>query len=88
MGAQTQNVRLLVISDRVQLPNVFNAVPCGEYDGYADWQTMDDCERHMTAVRVMIDEEGLGRMGKSGGIPSMDREVLRYLKAGDIIRVD
>ena len=60
---------LLVISDRVQLPNVFNAVPCGEYDGYADWQTMDDGERHMTAVQVMIDEEGLGRMRKSGGIP-------------------
>jgi hypothetical protein len=32
--------------------------------------------------------EGLGRMGKPGGIPFMDREVLRYLKAGDIIRVD
>jgi hypothetical protein len=88
MNIATENVRLRVVSDKVRLPNVSEPVPQGEYDGYIDWQTKEDGKPYKIAVQLMIDREGLVRMGRPDGIRSMDREVLRYLDSGDILRVD
>jgi hypothetical protein len=43
-------------------------------------------ERHMTAVQLMIDPAALAQMARPEGIPSMQCEVLQYLKQGDVER--
>jgi hypothetical protein len=46
-----------------------------------------DGERYMAAVQLIIDRDALAQMGRSEAIASMQCEVLRYLKQGDIEQV-
>ena len=87
MSERPEHVRLRVVTNKVKLSNISVPVPKGEYDGYADWQNGADGERHMTAVQLMIDPAALAQMGWREDIPSMQCEVLRYLKQGDIEQV-
>jgi hypothetical protein len=41
----------------------------------------------MIKVQLMIGRDALAQMGRGEDIPSMQCEVLRYLKQGDIERV-
>jgi hypothetical protein len=88
MNSTTESVRLRVVTSNVRLPNVSVSVPKGEYEGHIDWQNECESDGHMTAVQLMIDQDRLAKMGRSDGIPSMQREVLKYLKSGDIERVE
>jgi DNA-binding MarR family transcriptional regulator len=84
MSEWPEHVRLRVVTDEVKLSDIRMPVPKGEYDGYVDWRNGPDGERHVTAVQLMIDREALAQMGRSEAIPSMQCEVLQYLKRGDI----
>jgi hypothetical protein len=74
------------VTDKVHLSNISVPVPKGEYDGYIDWRNGAAGERHMTAVQLMIDPAALAQMARPEGIPSMQCEVLQYLKQGDVER--
>lgn len=87
MSEWPEQVRLRVLSNKVQLSNISTPVPKGEYDAYIDWQNTADGERRMTAVQLMLDKSALGQMGRPEGVPSMQCEVLQFLKQGDIERV-
>lgn len=69
METRTASVRLRVVGDDVRLANG-HLVAKGDYEGYVD--SAGDPE-HMTAVQIVI-----------GGISSMDSEVLRFVKSGEI----
>jgi hypothetical protein len=85
MDLETKQERRRVVTDKVLLQNVSVPVPKGEYDIHIDSQIGPDGERHMTAAQLILDQDALTRMGRSGGIPPMQCEVLRYLKSGDIV---
>ncbi len=87
MSERPEQVRVRVVTDNVILSKISAPVPKGEYDGYIDWQNAANGERHMTAVELILDPAALAGMGHPEGIPSMQCEVLRYLKQGDIERV-
>jgi hypothetical protein len=87
MSQWPEHVRLRVVTDKVKLSNISVPVPKGEYGGYIDWQNGADGERHMIKVQLMIGRDALAQMGRGEDIPSMQCEVLRYLKQGDIERV-
>jgi hypothetical protein len=87
MSKCPEHARLRVVTDKVQLSNVSVPVPKGEYDGYIDWHSGMDGKRYMTAVQLMIDRDALAQMGRSKAIASMQCEVLRYLRHGDIEQV-
>jgi hypothetical protein len=87
MSEWPEHVRLRVVTDKVILSKISAAVPKGEYDGYIDWQNGADGERQMTAVQLILDPAVLAQMGHPEGIPSMQCEVLQYLRQGDIERV-
>ena len=87
MSERPEHVRLRIVTDTVKLSNISVPVPRGEYDGYIDWQRGADGEPHMTAVQLIIDCDALAQMGQRESIPSMQCQVLQYLKQGDIERV-
>lgn len=87
MSEWPEHVRLRVVTNNVKLSNISVPVPKGEYDAYADWQNGADGKRHITSVQIMIHPAALAQMGRREDIPSMQCEVLRYLKQGDIERV-
>lgn len=70
--SRTRSVRLRVVSNNVFLSGMQHPVSRGEYDGHIDWAGPEN-EPHMASVQLMLD-----------GVPSMQCEVLRYLKSGDI----
>ena len=79
---------LRVVSNEVRVRDASKPLSQGEYDGYIDWHSKDGGEPYMTAVQLVIDKNGLAKMGKPDGIPSMQLEVLRFVKSGAIVRVD
>jgi hypothetical protein len=86
MSERPEHVRLRVVTDKMKLSNISVPVPEGEYDGYIDWQNEPDGKRQMAAVQLIIDANVFAQMGRPHGIPSMQCEVLQYLKQGDIER--
>jgi hypothetical protein len=86
MSEWPEHVRLRVVTDKVTLSRISAPVPKGEYDGYIDWQNGAAGEGQMTAVQLILDPAVLAQMGTLEGIHSMQCEVLRYLKQGDIER--
>jgi hypothetical protein len=82
MSERLEQVRVRVVTDNVILSKISAPVPKGEYDGYIDWQNAADGERHMTAVQLILDPTALAEMGHPEGIPSMQCEVLQYLRVG------
>ena len=87
MSEWPEHVRLRVVTDKVKLSNISAPVPKGEYDGYIDWQDGADGDSHMSKVQIAFDRTALVQMEKPDGIPSMQCEILQYLKRGDIERV-
>jgi hypothetical protein len=87
MSEWPEHVRLRVVTDRLKLSNISVPVPEGEYDGYIDWLNETDGERQMAAVQLVIGPAVLAQLGRPEGIPSMQCEVLQYLKQGDIVRI-
>jgi hypothetical protein len=76
MKASTEHVRLRVLVDNVTCSDV--AIPKGDYDGYIDWEHPDETEPRMTSVQLIPDAM----------ISNLPCEVLRYLRQGDIERID
>ena len=87
MSEWPEHVRLRVVTDRLKLSNISVPVPEGEYDGYIDWLNETDGERQMAAVQLVIGPAVLAQLGRPEGIPSMQCEVLQYLKQGDMVRI-
>jgi len=73
MSEWPEHVRLRVVTDRLKLSNISVPVPEGE--------------RQMAAVQLVIGPAVLAQLGRPEGIPSMQCEVLQYLKQGDIVRI-
>ncbi len=87
MSEWPEQVRVRVVADNVVLQGMSEPVPKGEYDAYIDWQNRSDGQRYMTAVQLILDRGALAEMRHPQGIPSMQCEVLQYLKQGEIERV-
>jgi hypothetical protein len=87
MDSEIKQERMRVVSDKVRLLNISMPVPKGEYDVYIDSQVGLDGECYRTKAQLILDQDALTRMGRPDGIPSMQCEVLLYLKSGDILPV-